>query len=68
MNYQGEVGPIGTLDQADKILQQLRAGTPTIQCAKSKCECGLCAPKAKNPDTYQTIMRKYAIPNPDVLH
>jgi hypothetical protein len=67
MNYQGQVGPIGTLDRADEILQQLRNGTPTIQCAKSKCECGLCAPKAADPNTYQTIMRKYEILNHHLL-
>lgn len=67
MNYQGAVGPIGTLDRADEILQQLRDGTPTIQCAKSRCYCGLCAPKAADPDTYQSIMRKYAIPNHHLL-
>jgi hypothetical protein len=67
MNYQGKVGPIGTLDRADEILQQLQAGTPTIQCAKSRCFCGLCAPKAEDPDTYQSIMRKYEIPNSNLL-
>jgi hypothetical protein len=32
---------------------------PVIQCKKSKCMCGLCAPKAKNLDTYKSIMKKY---------
>lgn len=67
MNYQGQVGPIGTLNQADEILQQLRDGTPTIQCAKSKCLCGLCAPKAADATIYKSIMRKYEIPNPNIL-
>jgi hypothetical protein len=67
MNYRGEVGPIGTLADTDAILAQMDT-TPVIQCKKSKCLCGLCAPKAENLDTYQTIMRKYEIPNPNLLH
>ena len=30
-----------------------------IQCKKDICYCGLCAPKAKNLDTYKSIMKKY---------
>lgn len=66
MNYQGEVGPIGTLYDTDAILAQVNT-TPVIQCKKTKCHCGLCAPKAKNLETYQTIMRKYEIPATDLL-
>lgn len=66
MNYQGEVGPIGTLADTDAILAQINT-TPVIQCKKSRCYCGLCAPKAQDLETYQTIMRKYEIPNPNLL-
>lgn len=68
MNYSGTVGPIGNLDDIAPILAQARdTNKPVIRCAKERCLCGLCAPKADNLDTYQTIMRKYEIPNPDIL-
>jgi len=64
MNFNGSVGPIGTLSNAQHLLdvtkQQLKSNTqPIIQCKKSKCMCGLCAPKAKNLESYQQIMKKY---------
>jgi len=64
MSFDGTVGPIGNLNNTDKILSTLRTqlgtGTmPVIQCKKYKCACGLCAPKAKNFDDYKTIMKKY---------
>ena len=69
MNYDGTVGPIGNLDNIEPILAQAQdPNRPVIKCAKSHCECGLCAPKAENLDTYQTIMRKYEIPNSNLLH
>jgi hypothetical protein len=69
MNYDGTVGPIGNLNDIETILAQARdSNKPVIRCANKRCRCGLCAPKAENLDTYQTIMRKYEIPNPDLLH
>jgi pyruvate-formate lyase-activating enzyme len=64
MNFDGEVGPIGTLADTQKILSTLRDqletdSLPVIQCKKYKCLCGLCAPKAKNQKTYNSIMEKY---------
>lgn len=68
MNYAGEVGPIGHLTDTDALLAQARdPNRGIIQCAKDRCICGLCAPKAKNLDTYQHIMRKYEIPNSNLL-
>ena len=68
MNYDGTVGPIGTLDNTQYILDQARdTNRPVIRCAKQRCLCGLCAPKAADLDTYQNIMRKYEIPNPNLL-
>ena len=68
MNYDGTVGPIGNLNNTAPILLQARDSDKSIiQCAKERCLCGLCAPKAENFDTYQTIMRKYEIPNTDIL-
>jgi pyruvate-formate lyase-activating enzyme len=64
MNYQGEVGPIGNLSTVDTILADLKGyvesnNFPIIQCKKYKCQCGLCAPKAQDLDTYKSIMKKY---------
>jgi MoaA/NifB/PqqE/SkfB family radical SAM enzyme len=64
MNFDGQIGPIGTLDHSDELLSQLRTQIdsnclPIIQCKKSSCYCGLCAPKAKNLDTFNKIMEKY---------
>jgi len=62
MNYSGTVGPIGNLNDIAPILAQARdMDKPVIRCAKERCLCGLCAPKAENLDTYQTIMRKYQL-------
>jgi hypothetical protein len=64
MNFDGTVGPIGSLTNTAEILNtlanQLDTGTlPVIQCNKSSCWCGLCAPKAKTLETYNTIIKKY---------
>jgi pyruvate-formate lyase-activating enzyme len=64
MNFDGSVGPIGNLNDTIKILStlknQLDTNTmPIIQCKKHNCLCGLCAPKAKNLDTYKSIIKKY---------
>jgi hypothetical protein len=66
MNFDGQVGPIGYLNQFDQILttlkDQLNSNTmPIIQCKKYNCLCGLCAPKAKTLETYNSIMEKYQI-------
>jgi hypothetical protein len=64
MNFDGQVGPIGNLNDTIKILSTLKNqldsnNLPIIQCKKYNCWCGLCAPKAKNLDTYYSIMKKY---------
>jgi hypothetical protein len=64
MNFDGQVGPIGNLNDTVKILSTLKNQLdnntlPIIQCKKYNCWCGLCAPKAKNLDTYNSIMKKY---------
>ena len=66
MNYNGKVGPIGNLNNTQPILEQAQ-NPPVIQCARWRCFCGLCAPKAADLDTYKSIMRKYEIPNPNLL-
>jgi len=63
MTFDGTVGPIGNLSKSseiiDKLKEQLTNGQPIIQCKKYNCLCGMCAPKAKNLDTYQSIIKKY---------
>ena len=64
MNFDGTVSPIGTLDRAAELIQktqqQLETNTlPVIQCAKTRCYCGLCSPKSDSLDTYHSIMEKY---------
>lgn len=64
MNFIGEVAPIGTLDAAQTLLDWTRnnlesRSMPVIQCKKSRCMCGLCAPKSKDLKTFNSIMRKY---------
>lgn len=66
MRYDGTVGPFGYLDDAEKILKDLEDNIknntmPTITCAKKRCWCGLCAPKAETPEIYQNIMKKYQL-------
>ena len=68
MNFDGKVGPIGNLKDIQPVLAQARDPTrSTIRCARERCYCGLCAPKAADLDTYQTIMRKYEIPTDNLL-
>lgn len=64
MNFDGTVGPIGNLSNTKAILSTLSAQMdsntlPVIQCKKTQCYCGLCAPKAKYLSTYHDIMKKY---------
>jgi pyruvate-formate lyase-activating enzyme len=66
MNFEGNVGPIGHLKDSHELLKTLQNqlatnSLPVIQCKKTKCHCGLCAPKAKSLDTYKSIMKKYQI-------
>ena len=66
MNFDGQVGAIGTLDQSEDLLDYTRENLkndtlPTIQCKKSSCLCGLCAPKSIDLPTYNTIMKKYQL-------
>lgn len=64
MNFDGTVSPIGLLDQAQDLINRTRQqinnnNLPVIQCAKNRCYCGLCSPKAKDLDSYKSIMKKY---------
>ena len=64
MNFEGSVGPIGHLSNTKLIISTLQTqlmnnSMPVIQCKKYKCLCGLCAPKAKDLNTFNSIMKKY---------
>lgn len=64
MNFDGSIGPIGNLFDTQGLLrltkEQLDSDIQTvIQCKKPRCYCGLCAPKAKNLESYNQIIRKY---------
>jgi hypothetical protein len=64
MTFDGTIGPIGHIDQADKLLEFTRNHVqnntlPVIECAKPRCYCGTCAPKATTLDEYNDIMKKY---------
>lgn len=64
MNFDGTVGPIGTLDDFQQLLDYTKTNLdqktlPTIQCKKTRCYCGLCAPKAESIEVFNQIMEKY---------
>ena len=64
MNFQGEVAPIGNLNDYRSLIEWTKThlnenNMPIIQCKKNRCFCGLCAPKAKELDTFKNIMRKF---------
>jgi hypothetical protein len=64
MNFDGGVGPIGNLSDAGALLDRLHSDIkqkklPVIQCKKTQCLCGLCAPKAKDRQDFETLMEKY---------
>jgi len=63
MDFNGKVGPIGNLSDTGSLLANTRTRLnnqgPAIRCKKTQCWCGLCAPKAKDQDTFNNIMEKY---------
>jgi pyruvate-formate lyase-activating enzyme len=60
MNFDSQIGPIGNLNNTQKIIDKIKLETDTIVCKKKSCWCGICAPKAKNKSDYDKIMSKYA--------
>lgn len=66
VNFDQKVAPIGYLKDRNKIISQLKHdleqdSLPTVICAKTKCWCGLCAPKAATKEKYQDIIQKYLV-------
>lgn len=69
MSFDGTVGPIGNLKKPNKLLENLKNqfetnSLPVITCAKNKCFCGLCAPKAESRQQFDTVFEKYLDINP----
>jgi len=66
MNFDGTMSPMGYLSNTDYLLlqtqQRLSTGIPYMTCARERCYCGLCAPKAETPDQLMSIMKKHIRP------
>lgn len=64
MNFDGQVGPIGSLGDTQSLLDYTREkltsnSMPVIICKRDFCRCGLCAPKAKSIEDFNDIIKKY---------
>lgn len=64
MNFDGTVGPIGILKESNKLLEWTKKNLehktmPVIQCKKTTCFCGLCAPKAATREEFDNLIEKY---------
>ena len=67
MNLAGSIGPIGTLQRKEEIIEELKirlntASLPIIQCIKHRCICGFCAPKAESKETFLSLMNRNITP------
>ena len=54
MNYDSKVGPIGNLNNTNDIFSKMH--NTGIVCKKKSCWCGICAPKAKTKEKFDTMM------------
>jgi hypothetical protein len=66
MTFDGTIAPIGNTDDTQTILKTLRSqfgskSMPVIQCAKSICMCGYCAPKAEQLDDFKDLIKRNVI-------
>jgi hypothetical protein len=66
MDFNGNVAPIGNLNSYQTILDNLKKqfenkSMPVIQCAKSICLCGYCAPKAEKLDDFKDLIKRNVI-------
>jgi organic radical activating enzyme len=62
--HTGEIGELGTVDKGDELLEKTKImlegdSIPYTKCVKSRCRCGVCAPKAIHLDDYNKSMEKY---------
>jgi hypothetical protein len=61
-----KIEPLGNLKNSDKIISNLKSQLnnktmPVIQCIKSICQCGYCAPKAENLDDFKELINRNVI-------
>jgi hypothetical protein len=66
MNFEGEIGPIGYLNNHQEILKNLENDLKnktlkTIICKKKKCFCGICSPKAITEEKLNIILKRLVI-------
>lgn len=61
-----KIEPLGNLKNSDKILSNLKSQIdnktmPVIQCIKSICQCGYCAPKAENISDFKELITRNVV-------
>jgi len=61
-----KVEPLGTLQEPDKMISELKnqidtGSMPVIKCVKQICMCGYCAPKAKELDDFKDLIKRNVI-------
>jgi hypothetical protein len=66
MGFNGNVESIGKLSDYQKMITNLKIqletkSMPVIQCAKSVCFCGYCAPKAEELDDFKDLIKRNVI-------
>lgn len=66
MNFDGTVSPLGNLSQTENMLRDLKKqfetkSMPVIQCAKSICRCGYCAPKAEHINDFKDLITRNVV-------
>ena len=61
VNLDGELGPIGNLDDTDKLLDRMtemfyeKREIPVIKCPKTFCGCGMCIDKSDDFEKYVSL-------------
>lgn len=58
--HDNKKGPIGTLDDADKLLKELEVRLKSgavITCPNLRCGCGMCVPKAQSIEDYNELAK-----------
>lgn len=62
VNTQNKISPLGSIEQAQQLLDELaqqlaEKQMPVIRCPKTLCGCGICAPKAKNKEEFLKVIK-----------
>ena len=66
MGFNGKVEPLGNLASYQTIIDNLKnqfasKSMPVIQCAKSICVCGYCAPKAEQLEDFKDLISRHVV-------